>query len=79
MRKTIKTAKLYYLHEEGKPITKVNFKGNLAFILGDHIGLTKEDEAFLESIAEKISIGRKSYLTSHVIAYVNIFLDNLGI
>ena len=78
VRKTIKTAKLYYLHEEGKPITEVNFKGNVAFVLGDHIGLTKEDEAFLENIAEKISIGRKSYLTSHVIAYVNIFLDNLG-
>lgn len=79
VRKTIKIAKLYYLHEEGKPITEVNFKGNVAFVLGDHIGLTKEDEAFLESIAEKVSIGRKSYLTSHVIAYVNIFLDNLRI
>ncbi|HIP89927.1 MAG TPA: tRNA (pseudouridine(54)-N(1))-methyltransferase TrmY [Thermococcus paralvinellae] len=79
VRKTIKIAKLYYLHEEGKPITEVNFKGNVAFVLGDHIGLTEEDEAFLEDIAEKVSVGRKSYLTSHVIAYVNIYLDNLRI
>jgi len=77
IRRTIKNSALYYLHEEGKPIERVNFKGNVAFVLGDHKGLTKEDEALLEGIAEKVSVGKKSYLTSHVIAYVNIFLDNV--
>lgn len=77
IRRTIKNSALYYLHEEGKPIERVNFKGNVAFVLGDHEGLAREDEAFLEGIAEKVSVGRKSYLTSHVIAYVNIFLDNV--
>ncbi|MCO6041123.1 tRNA (pseudouridine(54)-N(1))-methyltransferase TrmY [Thermococcus alcaliphilus] len=77
IRRTIKNSALYYLHEEGKPIKRVNFKGNVAFVLGDHEGLAREDEAFLEGIAEKVSVGRKSYLTSHVIAYVNIFLDNV--
>jgi len=77
IRRTIKNSALYYLHEEGKPIERINFKGNVAFVLGDHEGLAREDEAFLEGIAEKVSVGKKSYLTSHVIAYVNIFLDNL--
>ncbi|RLF79032.1 tRNA (pseudouridine(54)-N(1))-methyltransferase TrmY, partial [Thermococci archaeon] len=63
--------------ENGKPIEKTNFKGNVAFILGDHEGLTKEDEKFLDGIAEKVSVGKRIYLTSHVIAYVNIFLDKL--
>ncbi|USS40108.1 tRNA (pseudouridine(54)-N(1))-methyltransferase TrmY [Thermococcus aggregans] len=75
VRRTLKNSTLYYLHEEGKPIEKINFKGNVAFILGDHEGLTEEDEKLLEGIAEKVSVGKKSYLTSHVIAYVNIFLD----
>ena len=77
VRRTLKNSALYYLHENGKPIEKTNFKGNVAFILGDHEGLTKEDEKFLDGIAEKVSVGKRIYLTSHVIAYVNIFLDKL--
>ncbi|WP_457742654.1 tRNA (pseudouridine(54)-N(1))-methyltransferase TrmY [Thermococcus sp.] len=77
IRLTLKNSALYYLHEDGKPIGKVSFKGNVAFVLGDHEGLSKEDEAFLEGIAEKVSVGKKSYLASHVVAYVNIFLDSL--
>ncbi|AEC52893.1 hypothetical protein PNA2_1979 [Pyrococcus sp. NA2] len=71
---------LYILEEGGKDISKVNFpKNNVAFVLGDHIGLTKEDLAFLEGIGERISIGPKAYLTSHVISYVNIHLDRVGV
>jgi len=77
VRLTLKDSTLYYLHEDGKPIEEVPFRGNVAFILGDHEGLSVEDERFLEGIAEKVSVGRKSYLASHVVAYVNIFLDSL--
>ncbi len=77
IRMTLKNSRLYYLHEEGKPIEKVSFGGNVAFVLGDHEGLNKEDETFLEGIAEKVSVGKKSYLASHVVAYVNIFLDSI--
>jgi len=77
IRLTLKNSRLYYLHEEGKPIEKVSFGRNVAFVLGDHEGLEGEDEAFLEGIAEKVSVGKKSYLASHVVAYVNIFLDSL--
>jgi len=77
VRRTLKNSELYYLHEDGRPIEEFSFGKNVAFVLGDHEGLPGEDEAFLEGVAEKISVGRKSYLTSHVIAYVNIFLDSL--
>ena len=71
---------LYLLDEEGRDISTFVFpKDNIAFILGDHLGLTKEDLSFLEGIAEKISIGPRAYLTSHVISFVNIYLDRLGV
>ncbi|AEH24415.1 tRNA (pseudouridine(54)-N(1))-methyltransferase TrmY [Pyrococcus yayanosii] len=79
VRRTIKGATLYYLHEEGEDISKVKFSGNVAFVLGDHIGLPPEDETFLRPIAKRVSVGPRSYLTSHVIAYVNIHLDRLGV
>ncbi|GAB6135159.1 tRNA (pseudouridine(54)-N(1))-methyltransferase TrmY [Thermococcus prieurii] len=79
IRLTLKNSTLYYLHEEGRPIERVSFRGNVAFVLGDHEGLSREDEAFLEGIAEKVSVGKKSYLASHVVAYVNIFLDSIAL
>ncbi len=77
VRLTLKNSALYYLHEEGRPITDIRFPQNVAFVLGDHKGLSPEDEAFLDGIAERVSVGRKSYLASHVVAYINIFLDSL--
>jgi tRNA (pseudouridine54-N1)-methyltransferase len=77
VRRSLKGSPLYYLHEDGKRIEDFEFSGNVAFLLGDHEGLSGEDEAFLGNIAEKVSVGRKSYLASHVVAYVNIFLDPL--
>ncbi|NJE48369.1 tRNA (pseudouridine(54)-N(1))-methyltransferase TrmY [Thermococcus sp. 9N3] len=77
IRLTLKNSKLYYLHEEGKPAGEVKFFGNVAFVLGDHKGLSGEDEAFLDGVAERVSVGRKSYLASHVVAYINILLDSL--
>ena len=77
VRRTVKGSSLYYLHEEGTPIGEISFSRNVAFVLGDHEGLSSEDEGFLEGIAKKVSVGKKSYLASHVVAYVNIFLDSL--
>ncbi|MCD6373147.1 MAG: tRNA (pseudouridine(54)-N(1))-methyltransferase TrmY [Thermococcus sp.] len=77
IRLTLKNSTLYYLHEEGKPVKDVQFSGNVAFVLGDHKGLDAEDEAFLDGIAERVSVGEKSYLASHVVAYTNILLDSL--
>ncbi|NJE06071.1 tRNA (pseudouridine(54)-N(1))-methyltransferase TrmY [Thermococcus sp. M36] len=79
IRRTLKGSELYYLHEEGKPIGKANFGKNVAFVLGDHKGLGREDEAFLSGVAERVSVGPKSYLASHVVSFMNITLDSLGV
>ncbi|WP_297465413.1 tRNA (pseudouridine(54)-N(1))-methyltransferase TrmY [Thermococcus sp.] len=79
LRLTLKNSTLYYLHEAGEPLEDVRFSGNVAFVLGDHRGLGREDEALLDGVAERVSVGRRSYLASHVVACVNIHLDSLGI
>ncbi|ASJ16970.1 tRNA (pseudouridine(54)-N(1))-methyltransferase TrmY [Thermococcus chitonophagus] len=71
---------LYVLEEGGEDLFSTKFpRDNVAFVLGDHIGLSREDLSFLEGFAQRISIGPKAYLTSHVISFVNIYLDRLGI
>ncbi|AMQ18017.1 tRNA (pseudouridine(54)-N(1))-methyltransferase TrmY [Thermococcus peptonophilus] len=77
VRRSMKDSTLYYLVEDGRPITEIEFPQNPAFVLGDHLGLGKEDERFLEGIAEKVRVGRRSYLASHVVAFVNIWLDGM--
>jgi len=79
VRKNIKY-NLYLLEENGVDIEKVKFpQDNVGFILGDQNGFTEEELNFLEGLVPKITIGPKPYLTSHVIAFVNIYLDRIGI
>lgn len=62
---------VYYLHEAGRDIREFDVKLPAAFVLGDHIGLTKEDEALLEAEGvSKISLGPFPYFTSHCIVIV---------
>ncbi|RLE53064.1 MAG: tRNA (pseudouridine(54)-N(1))-methyltransferase TrmY [Candidatus Methanomethylicota archaeon] len=69
--------KLYYLHEKGVSLEKVDVRVKcLGFILGDQLGLSREEEGFLENLGiEKVCIGPKVYLSSHCIAVVNYELD----
>ncbi|MHA1722143.1 MAG: tRNA (pseudouridine(54)-N(1))-methyltransferase TrmY [Candidatus Baldrarchaeia archaeon] len=69
---------LIYLHERGKDVREVYFSLNevYVFILGDHIGLNKEDELLLEKLGvSMVSVGPKSLLGSHCIAIVQNELD----
>mgnify|MGYP000064707230 CR=1 FL=1 len=63
---------LYYLHERGKDIRTQEFGGRgVAFVLGDHLGLDKESEDFLDRLGvARISLGPRVYLTSHCITMV---------
>ena len=64
--------KIYLLTEDGK---EIKFSEG-AFILGDHKGFKNEDLKIIEKYnPTKISLGRKSYLTSHCIVIVNYLLD----
>ncbi|KAA0001919.1 MAG: tRNA (pseudouridine(54)-N(1))-methyltransferase TrmY [Thermoplasmata archaeon] len=68
----------YLLDEEGTAIDEIKFKGNPFFFLGDNKDLTKEEKQFLiKKGAKPISLGKKSYLSSHCIAILNWWLDKI--
>ncbi len=71
-------AALFYLHEEGAPIwsAELPLRGDVAFVLGDHLGLPEENEKILEKLgATKLSLGPRKYLGSYCIAVVHYELD----
>lgn len=65
--------KKYALDINGKKVADIKLSKDAVFVLGDNIGLTKDVDA------DKISLGPKSYLTSHCIAILNVRLDVLGL
>ena len=68
--------KMYYLHERGKNIDCSIFNHDrVGFILGDQRGLLPSDEKVLEKYSvPKISLGKKSYLSSYCILVLNFLL-----
>ncbi|NTV28320.1 MAG: tRNA (pseudouridine(54)-N(1))-methyltransferase TrmY [Methanothrix sp.] len=75
----LKSARLVYLREDGTNIcgpVSGTFKGDAAFILGDHTGMTPEEEAMISGAgAEVISLGPTSLHADHCIVLINWFLD----
>lgn len=66
----------YVLHERGQDIRTVELKADAVFVLGDHLGLPRNEERFIARFAhEKISLGRRSYLASHCITVLHYELD----
>jgi tRNA (pseudouridine54-N1)-methyltransferase len=76
-------AKLIYLREDGADIRGLDalvkgssLSGEAAFILGDHTGMTPEEEALLEQAGARIvSLGPTSLHADHCIVLLNWFLD----
>ena len=67
---------LYVLHESGEDIRSVDIKEDPVFVLGDHIGLPKKEEEFVERFGgTKISLGPESYFSTHSITLVQNELD----
>lgn len=68
----------YYLREDGIDHRGVLTAGDGTFVLGDHIGLSAEDEGFLEGLDAKIvSVGPRSLHADHCIVLVNNELDRI--
>lgn len=66
----------YVMHERGKDVEEVEIKEKPVFVLGDHIGLPKKEESFVERFPhEKVSLGNISYLTSQCITIIHYILD----
>ena len=73
-----KGIKPVYLREDGMDVHEAdcNLSGDAVFILGDHLGMTPEEETqILQAGAEVISIGPASLHADHCIVLVNWMLD----
>ncbi|MCX6673374.1 MAG: tRNA (pseudouridine(54)-N(1))-methyltransferase TrmY [Methanothrix sp.] len=72
-------AKLIYLREDGADIRSLDegsLSGETAFILGDHTGMTTEEESLIELAgARVVSLGPTSLHADHCIVLLNWFLD----
>jgi len=75
----LKDKKLVYLREDGRDIRSIDrntLKGDLAFILGDHMGMTPEEEGLIEQAETTVvSVGPISLHADHCIVLVNWALD----
>lgn len=75
----LKEKKLVYLREDGRDIRTFNeppLKGDLAFVLGDHMGMTPEEESLIEQAgAMVVSVGPTSLHADHCIVLLNWALD----
>jgi len=66
----------YYLREDGSDHRDLSSAGDGTFVLGDHIGLSEDDEAFLAGVGAKIvSVGPRSLHADHCIVLINNELD----
>jgi len=75
-----KEKKIYILDEKGRDIRSLENEElkNAVFILGDHEGLPKKELKRLEKVAEKVSLGKKTYFSSQVLVIVHNELDRRG-
>ena len=72
-----KENKIYVLEEKGEKIENIKLTENVAFILGDHIGLPKKEELFALRYGKKISLGKTVYLVADCITILNYNLDKV--
>lgn len=68
----------YLLEETGKPLRDVEFGDDTVFVLGDHLGLPKDERKLARKLAkDRVSIGPLPYFSSQCIVVVNNYLDNI--
>jgi len=70
---------LIYLREDGANIRGLDtgsLSGETTFILGDHTGMTPEEESLIEQAEAKVvSFGPTSLHADHCVVLLNWFLD----
>lgn len=75
--------KVYLLIEDGTDIEHYVksghlFQEKLAFIIGDHIGFPSDLIKELIKKSYPMSLGKKSYLASHCVIFLNEILDSMS-
>jgi len=75
----LKDARLIYLREDGADIRGLaasGLSGEAAFILGDHTGMTPDEESLIEQAGAKVvSLGPTSLHADHCVVLINWLLD----
>ncbi|MDO8509406.1 MAG: tRNA (pseudouridine(54)-N(1))-methyltransferase TrmY [Nanoarchaeota archaeon] len=66
---------LYILDPKGEDIRTVDIKKDPVFILGDHKGLPSKELKRLKKICTPVTLGKKVYFASQVVAVVNNEID----
>lgn len=66
---------LYILDPKGEDIRTVEIKKDPIFILGDHKGLPGKELKRLKKICTPVTLGKKTYFASQVVAVVNNEID----
>ncbi len=67
---------IYVLEEKGQEINNLKLNENSLFVIGDQVGLPKNDESFILRYGKKISLGKKVYLAADCISIINYCLDS---
>ena len=68
-------SEIFILDKKGEDIRKIKILNNCVFVLGDQDGLPKKELKRLKKIAMGVSVGKKMYFASQVVAIVNNELD----
>ncbi|MCX6678392.1 MAG: tRNA (pseudouridine(54)-N(1))-methyltransferase TrmY [Methanothrix sp.] len=75
----LKDARLIYLREDGADIRGLDagsLSGETAFILGDHTGMTPDEEGLIEQAgARVVSLGQTSLHADHCVVLIHGLLD----
>jgi tRNA (pseudouridine54-N1)-methyltransferase len=66
---------IFVLEESGEDIKTVDLGFNPVFVLGDHVGLPRNEEKFVLRYAKKVSLGKKAYLAAACVCNINYILD----
>jgi tRNA (pseudouridine54-N1)-methyltransferase len=66
---------VFVLEESGEDILKAKLGENPVFVLGDQVGLPRQDERFALRFGIKISLGKKPYLAASCVDIINYILD----
>lgn len=73
--KDLKDRSIYVLEERGDNIRNINIGKDPVFVIGDHIGLPKQEEKFVLRYGKKISLGETLYFASACTTIINWNLD----
>ena len=66
---------VFVLEESGEDIKTIDLGFNPVFVLGDHVGLPRNEEKFILRYGKKVSLGKTVYLAAACVANINYVLD----